>query len=82
MGLPHPFRATFDSVTGTQALGNPKAAGLCTHRVHLLATSDCVSRSKVLANPRVAGRYIATRPTCGPFVIVIRALRRCGPPRR
>ena len=52
----------------------------CRRCARLWATSDFVPRSG-LGTPGGTG-YVATRPTCGPFLILSPTLKRWGPPRR
>ena len=56
-----------------------KRQGLCSHPAHLWATSDFVPRSEVLGTPLGGTGYVATKPTCGPLLILTPTLKRWAP---
>ena len=62
--------------------GRPRPQGLCSHPVHLQATSDFVPRFEAFGSPPRGKGYVATRPTCGPLLILLSALKHWGTPGR
>ena len=55
---------------------------LCSHRAHLWATLESAHRSEAVGTPQSCMAYVATLPTCGPPLILSRAPKQWGPPRR
>ena len=52
------------------------------HACSQCPTSDLVPRFEALETPAHGRGYVATRPTCGPLLILSRNLKRWGPPIR
>ena len=60
----------------------PLQQGLYGPVAHLSAPSNCAPCSKAAGTPRGCRGYVASRPTCGPLVILCLALKRSGYPKR
>ena len=72
--------STSDFAPRCEAVGTPRRQGLCSHIAHLWATSDSAPRFEAVGTPPGGRGYVATLPTCGPLLILPRALKRWGPP--
>ena len=55
--------------------------GVCSHLAHLWATSDFIPLSRALKTPEGGKGHVATRPTCGRFLILYPVLMCRGPPK-
>ena len=53
----------------------PTRKGLCCHQAHLCASSDFVLHYEALGNPLKARFSVATKPTCGPLLILSLSLK-------